>query len=82
MFDRFAMLETILFVTHCGMHGVFEALTYAVPMIGIPVFADQADVLVRLQERNLAVGLEKDSDVEAIHTAVMEVLTNRRLEYK
>lgn len=30
-----------LFVTHCGTNSQFEALYHAVPMLGIPVFADQ-----------------------------------------
>ena len=30
--------KTVLFITHCGMHGVLEAIYNAVPMVGIPVF--------------------------------------------
>ena len=33
--------STLLFVTHCGMHGVLEAVHHGVPMVGMPVFIDQ-----------------------------------------
>ena len=36
-----AHAKLILFLTHCGMHGVLEAIHYGVPMVGIPVFIDQ-----------------------------------------
>ncbi len=41
LFSFAAHKNTILFLTHCGMHGVLEAIHYAVPMVGIPVFIDQ-----------------------------------------
>ncbi len=28
-------------MTHCGMHGVMEAIYHGVPMVGMPVFIDQ-----------------------------------------
>ena len=34
--------NTRLFITHCGMHGVLESIHYAVPLVGMPVFIDQA----------------------------------------
>ncbi len=30
-----------LFITHCGLNGLFEALYHGVPSLGIPFFADQ-----------------------------------------
>ena len=33
--------HTKIFITHCGMHGVLEAIHYAIPMVGMPVFIDQ-----------------------------------------
>ena len=33
--------NVILFLTHCGMHGVLEAVWNKVPMVGMPVFIDQ-----------------------------------------
>ena len=39
--DILAHKNTKLFITHCGMHGVMEAIYHAVPMVGMPVFIDQ-----------------------------------------
>ena len=33
--------KVVLFLTHCGMHGVLEAVWNEVPMVGMPVFIDQ-----------------------------------------
>lgn len=74
--DVLAHPRTVLFVTHCGMHGVMEALTHGVPMVGIPVFADQRDVLLRLQERHLAVGVDKHSNASELREAILQVLEN------
>lgn len=76
--DVLAHPHTLLFVTHCGMHGVLEALTYGVPMVGIPVFGDQEDVLVRLKEKEVAVGIGKHSTADQLHAALVEVLNNTK----
>ena len=66
--------NTRLFFTHCGMHGVMEAIYHAVPMVGLPVFIDQGDVLVRMKEAGVAAGLDKFATADEIHSAVVEVL--------
>lgn len=43
--DILAHKNLKLFITHCGMHGVMEAIYHAVPMVGMPVFIDQVDIL-------------------------------------
>ncbi|XP_071539169.1 UDP-glucuronosyltransferase 2A3-like [Panulirus ornatus] len=68
--------RTVLFFTHCGMHGVLEALYHGVPMVGMPIFADQQDVLVRLQERGVARGVHKEASEEEIYQAIVHVLNN------
>ena len=67
-----------VFVTHCGMHGVMEALHYGVPMVGVPVFSDQKDVLIRLEQRGVAVGVNKDSDYLTLYEAINRVLSDSR----
>lgn len=72
--------KTRLFITHCGMHGVLEAIYHGVPMVGIPLFGDQRDILVRLKLKGVAVGLEKaDLTEETLYNAIKEVLNNKRL---
>ncbi|XP_064102909.1 UDP-glucuronosyltransferase 2A3-like [Macrobrachium nipponense] len=76
--DVLAHPKTKLFFTHCGMHGVIEALHYGVPMVGMPVFADQDDVLVRLKQKGVATGVSKNADEDTIYNAIVEVLNNQR----
>ncbi|CAI5643429.1 unnamed protein product [Oreochromis niloticus] len=46
--------QTKVFVAHGGTNGVQEAIYYGVPVLGIPLFFDQYDNLLRLQERGAA----------------------------
>ncbi|KAK4313431.1 hypothetical protein Pmani_015225 [Petrolisthes manimaculis] len=68
--------QTKLFFTHFGMHGVLESLYHGVPMVGMPVFADQRDVLVRLEQRGVARGVDKMADGSNIYEAIVDVLNN------
>ncbi|XP_037835778.1 UDP glucuronosyltransferase 5 family, polypeptide C3 [Kryptolebias marmoratus] len=43
-----------LFVAHGGKNGIIEAICHAVPVVGLPMFFDQYDNLLRLQERGAA----------------------------
>ena len=43
--DILAHPNVVLFITHCGMHGVMESIYHSVPMVGMPVFIDQVLVL-------------------------------------
>lgn len=50
-----------LFITHCGANGQFEALYHGVPMLGIPVFADQPYNARRMQYLRYGLFLELPS---------------------
>jgi len=71
-----AHTNTRIFITHCGMHGVLEAIHYSVPMVGMPVFIDQGDILTRMEEAGIAVGVSKEASSEEIHQAIREVRDN------
>uniref|UniRef100_A0A3Q1ENP3 UDP-glucuronosyltransferase n=1 Tax=Acanthochromis polyacanthus TaxID=80966 RepID=A0A3Q1ENP3_9TELE len=43
-----------VFVAHGGTNGVQEALYHGVPVVGIPMFFDQYDNLLRLEDRGTA----------------------------
>ncbi|KAL1007195.1 hypothetical protein UPYG_G00083310, partial [Umbra pygmaea] len=43
--------KTRLFVSHGGTNGIIEAIYHGIPVVGIPVFFDQYDNLLRLKER-------------------------------
>ncbi|XP_014777408.1 UDP-glucuronosyltransferase 2A2 [Octopus bimaculoides] len=50
--------KTKLFVTHCGNSGQFEALVHGVPMLGIPLFADQHYNSRRMTEKGYGLSLD------------------------
>ncbi|XP_074651047.1 UDP-glucuronosyltransferase 2C1-like [Tubulanus polymorphus] len=43
--------NVVLFITHCGNAGQYEALYSAVPMLGIPFFSDQASNAIRMYKK-------------------------------
>ncbi|XP_048220643.1 UDP-glucuronosyltransferase 2B31-like isoform X2 [Perognathus longimembris pacificus] len=49
--------KTKAFITHGGTNGVYEAIYHGVPMVGIPLFADQSDNIVRMMAKGAAVRL-------------------------
>uniref|UniRef100_A0A3P9LIR2 UDP-glucuronosyltransferase n=1 Tax=Oryzias latipes TaxID=8090 RepID=A0A3P9LIR2_ORYLA len=66
-----------LFVAHGGTNGVQETLYHGVPVVGLPLFFDQYDNLLRLQERGGAKILSistVDKD-DSFLKAIQEVLT-------
>jgi len=68
-----------LFITHGGLLGTQEAVYAGVPMVGIPLFADQ-DLNVRnCIARGISVMVEYDSITkESISNALKTVLHNPR----
>ena len=68
--------KTRLFITHCGMHGVLESIHYGVPMVGMPVFIDQGDVLRRMEEVGIGLGVSKTATGDQLYNAIVEVRDN------
>ncbi|XP_062311813.1 UDP-glucuronosyltransferase 2C1-like isoform X2 [Osmerus eperlanus] len=69
--------QTRAFVAHGGTNGVQEAIYHGTPVVGIPLFFDQHDNLLRLQERGAAKILElPDLDGPNFHQTLKEVLHN------
>eukprot|EP00759_Apiculatamorpha_spiralis_P028479 PhF_6_TR31102/c0_g1_i1/m.45495/K00699/UGT; glucuronosyltransferase len=48
---------TKVFVTHCGDTSVLEAVTAALPLVGVPIFADQGDVCARVVDAGMGVAV-------------------------
>ena len=69
-----------MFITHCGMHGVLESIYYGVPMVGMPVFIDQGDVLRRMLDEGIGVGVDKQASGDELYSAIVEVRDN--IKYK
>jgi UDP:flavonoid glycosyltransferase YjiC (YdhE family) len=48
-----------VFVTHCGVNSVYESVDAGTPMIGIPMFAAQRDMGLRVQDAGAGILLDK-----------------------
>ncbi len=74
--DQIAVLEKAdVFVTHCGMNSVSEALYYGIPLAMLPQTKEQQGVARRVQQLGAGVLLESTS-AEEIHSAVDTLLTD------
>lgn len=76
----FVQQQTLLpacdaFITHCGFNSTRESLYAGVPMVGLPMFAEQPDNAARITEigAGLAFNIE-DVTVPLLHEAVSRVL--------
>ncbi|XP_019377806.1 PREDICTED: UDP-glucuronosyltransferase 2C1-like isoform X1 [Gavialis gangeticus] len=50
--------KTKAFITHGGTNGIYEAIYHGVPMVGIPMFADQPDNIAHMRAKGMAVELD------------------------
>ncbi|XP_077361855.1 UDP-glucuronosyltransferase 1-2-like [Festucalex cinctus] len=66
--------QTKVFVAHGGTNGLQEAIFYGVPVLGIPLFFDQFDNLVRLEQRGAAKVLELVDLSHGFESSLKEVL--------
>ena len=69
-----------LFITHCGMNSTSEAIKYAVPMIAIPIEADQPMVARRVCDE-LSLGIRLNSltiTVDEISNAIDQMLSDEK----
>ena len=65
--------NTDVFITHCGMNSVNEALYYKVPMVLFPQHSEQGMVANRVQELGAGVMLKKSSS-KSIKETVFKVI--------
>uniref|UniRef100_A0A8B9S8Q1 UDP-glucuronosyltransferase n=1 Tax=Apteryx owenii TaxID=8824 RepID=A0A8B9S8Q1_APTOW len=66
---------TKAFITHGGTNGIYEAIYHGVPLVGIPMFADQHDNIAHMRAKGAAVELDfgtlKTQDlVDAVNTVI------------
>ncbi|XP_071339697.1 UDP-glucuronosyltransferase 2A2-like [Trachinotus anak] len=67
--------KTRAFITHGGTNGIYEAIYHGVPMVGIPMFADQPENIVFMKAKGAAVYMDLNSMTtedlrDAIHTVI------------
>ena len=75
--DVLGHTRTILFITHYGNGAISEAIYHGVPMVGLPVFAEQFHNAAQIVERGLGVVLDvKHFTASELVSAINEVLHN------
>ncbi|XP_015426915.1 PREDICTED: UDP-glucuronosyltransferase 2B31-like isoform X2 [Myotis davidii] len=50
--------KTKAFITHGGTNGIYEAIYHGIPMVGLPMFAEQPDNIVHMKTKGAAVRLD------------------------
>ena len=50
--------KTKAFVTHGGANGIYESIHHGVPMVGIPLFAEQHDNVAHMVAKGAAVSVD------------------------
>ncbi len=60
------------FVSHCGINSVHESLAAGTPIVGIPLFADQFDMAMRVQDACVGLFLDKTKFTSSQLRAVIE----------
>lgn len=71
--DILAHPNTKLFMAHCGLLGIQEAMWHGVPILGFPVFGDQPQNAFRLRELGVA---ERMSIVNFTETELYDNIKN------
>ncbi|XP_001603802.1 UDP-glucuronosyltransferase 2A1 [Nasonia vitripennis] len=67
--------NTKAFMTHGGLMGSQEALYYGIPMIGVPIFADQPRNVASFVAKNMSIQLQlEDISEETLDAALKAIL--------
>ncbi|CAH1264489.1 UGT2B4 [Branchiostoma lanceolatum] len=76
--DLLAHPKTRLFITHCGINAVYEAMFHGVPMVRVPAFAEQHGNSDNLETLGTGVTLDIFTMTsDDLHEAIMEVANNK-----
>ncbi|XP_014324992.2 UDP-glucuronosyltransferase 2C1-like [Xiphophorus maculatus] len=70
--------KTKVFITHGGANGIYEAIYHGVPMVGIPMFADQPDNMVHMDAKGASLTVKLNfMTIESLRDAVNMVINNK-----
>ncbi|XP_072160954.1 UDP-glucosyltransferase 2 isoform X2 [Bemisia tabaci] len=83
-FDQINILahpNCVLFITHGGVSSTMEAIRYAIPIIGVPFFADQDNNIANAQHFGYGLHLSYSNITEeSLHWAIQTVLRDPRFK--
>ncbi|KAI4898941.1 hypothetical protein NFI96_006562, partial [Prochilodus magdalenae] len=69
--------KTKAFITHGGTNGLYEAIYHGVPMVGIPLFADQPDNMLHMKTKGAATIVDFNKmDTKDLKDALTDVINN------
>lgn len=74
--QRAVLARAALAITHCGFNTVLDALSFGVPMVGMPITFEQPATGARLQRVGAAEVLQRWRTVGRIRKAVEQVLSD------
>ncbi|TSL28232.1 UDP-glucuronosyltransferase 2B18 [Bagarius yarrelli] len=75
--DLLGHSKTKAFITHGGLNGIYEAIYHGVPMVGMPLFADQPDNINHMKAKGAAVKLDINTlRTEDLKQTVDDVINN------
>jgi hypothetical protein len=66
-----------VFVSHCGINSVHEAVKAGTPIVGIPMFADQRDMAVRVADAQIGLWMDKRTFTSGqLRAAILQVMAD------
>ncbi|KAM9238108.1 UDP-glucuronosyltransferase 2A2 isoform 1-T1 [Dugong dugon] len=68
--------KTKAFVTHGGTNGIYEAIYHGVPMVGVPMFADQPDNIAHMKAKGAAVDVNINTMTSADFLNALRTVIN------
>ncbi|KAM9742715.1 UDP-glucuronosyltransferase 2A2 isoform 3-T3 [Dama dama] len=64
------------FITHGGTNGIYEAIYHGVPMVGVPMFADQPDNIAHMKAKGAAVEVNINTMTSADFLSALRTVIN------
>ncbi|XP_028433513.1 UDP-glucuronosyltransferase 2A2 isoform X2 [Perca flavescens] len=75
--------KTRAFITHGGTNGIYEAIYHGVPMVGIPMFADQPDNMVHIKAKGAGLIVDLNfMKTEDLRDAINAVISDKSYKDK
>uniref|UniRef100_A0A8C5L2X7 UDP glucuronosyltransferase 2 family, polypeptide A1 n=1 Tax=Jaculus jaculus TaxID=51337 RepID=A0A8C5L2X7_JACJA len=68
--------KTRAFITHGGTNGIYEAIYHGVPMVGVPMFADQPDNIAHMKAKGAAVEVNLNTMTSADLLGALRTVIN------